>query len=62
MVIYQLQLTQPGLAMGEFVTFLDHDGSAFHALSAVIEQQRARARLLYSDEDKIDEQNRPTIL
>ena len=47
------------MAIGEFVTFLDHDDKLHpHALSAVVSQLNEDRELdiLYSDEDKIDEQ------
>ncbi|MBX9622369.1 MAG: glycosyltransferase [Gemmataceae bacterium] len=53
--------TAAELATGEFVALLDHDDElAPHALWAVAErlQHRPDADLLYSDEDKIDEEGR----
>jgi hypothetical protein len=48
------------LARGTFIALLDHDDllppQALHFVAAAIEQQPA-ALLLYSDEDKIDEEN-----
>jgi len=49
------------LATGEFVVLLDHDDELpSHALFAVVEALQARpsAQLLYSDEDKLDEEGK----
>ncbi|CAA6825367.1 MAG: Glycosyl transferase, group 2 family protein [uncultured Sulfurovum sp.] len=50
-----------GLATGEYVTFLDHDDTlapfALREVVKIINKNRA-IELIYSDEDKIDEENR----
>jgi O-antigen biosynthesis protein len=53
--------TALGMATGEFVAFLDHDDELRpHALLEMAEaiEEYPDLQLLYSDEDKIDEQGR----
>lgn len=48
------------IASGEYVAFLDHDDTlAMHALYAVVERinESPSSQIIYSDEDKIDENN-----